>query len=77
MFGKHYVITLQLDSSKEAEMVGAKEGYGHCNRDQYAEDLYRSNKVQLTIPTRRTWLGAIKKSWEYSRMGILHCIMRV
>lgn len=73
---KKYVLTLQLDSTKEAEMVGAKEGYGHVNVNQYTEDLYRNNKVQITIPTRRTALGALFRSWQYSKMGILNCVLK-
>lgn len=74
---KNYVIMVQLDGTKEAELVGAKEGYGHVNINEYTEDLYRNNKVQLTIPTRRNYLSAIKRSIEYSKMGILNCIVKV
>ncbi|MDT3388628.1 MAG: hypothetical protein LIR46_12850 [Bacteroidota bacterium] len=74
---KNYVIMVQLDGTKEAELVGAKEGYGHVNINNYTEDLYRNNKVQLTIPTRRNYLSAIKRSIEYSKMGILNCIVKV
>ncbi len=74
---KNYVIMVQLDGTKEAELVGAKEGYGHVNINEYTEDLYRNNKVQLTIPTRRNYFSAIKRSIEYSKMGILNCIVKV
>ena len=74
---KKYVLTLQLDSTKEAELVGAKEGYGHVNVSNYTEDLYRNNKVQITIPTRRTYLGATLRSLQYSKMGILNCVVKV
>ena len=73
---KNYVVTVQLDSTKEAELVGAKEGYGHVNINTYNEDLYRNNKVQLTIPTRRTLLGAVMRCAQYSRMGILNCFVK-
>lgn len=74
---KKYVIMVQLDSPKEAELVAAKEGYGTVNVNAYTEDLCRNNKVQLTIPTRRSWLGATMRAWSYSRMGILNCIVKV
>ena len=67
---------VQLDSSKDAMLVSAKEGYGNVRIDNYTEDLYRNNKVQLTIPTLRTWFGAMKKSAEYSQMGILNCVLK-
>lgn len=74
---KNYVIAVQLDSTKEAELVGAKEGYGHVNVNSYTDDLYRNNKVQLTIPTPRTYLGAMIRSSQYSKMGIFNCVVRV
>lgn len=73
---KQYKIMVQLDSSKDAMLVSAKEGYGNVRIDNYTEDLYRNNKVQLTIPTLRTWIGAMKKSAEYSQMGILNCVLK-
>ena len=74
MFRRRYVLTLILESCKEAELVGAKEGYGHVNVNQYTEDLYRNNKVLITIPTKRTYLGAALRSLQYSKMGILNCV---
>lgn len=74
---KNYVITVQLDSCKEAEFVGTKEGYGHVNVNNYTEDLYRNNKVQLTIPTRRTYLGAVRRALQYFRHGIFCCVIKV
>lgn len=74
---KNYVITVQLDSAKEAGRVATKEGYGAVNVNDYTEDLYKNNKVQLTIPTRRTYIGALLRSAQYSRLGILNCIERV
>lgn len=77
MFGRNYVIMLQLDSCKDAELVSAKEGYGNVNVNSFTEDLYRNNKVRLTVPTQRTYLSAILRSIQYSKMGILNCIVRV
>lgn len=74
---KKYVIIVQLDSCKEAEFVGAKEGYGHVNVNNYTEELYMNNKVQLTIPTKRTFLGALRQCIQYFRMGIFCCILKV
>lgn len=74
---RNYVITVQLDSTKEAGRVAIKEGYGNVNVNNYTEELYMNNKVQLTIPTRRTYLGALFRSAQYSKLGILNCIERV
>ena len=74
---KKYVIIVQLDSTKEAELVAAKEVYGTVNVNAYTDDLCRHNKVQLTIPERRSWFGAMMRAWSYSRMGILNCIIKV
>lgn len=76
-FQKRYKVMVQLDSSKEATLVSSKEGYGNVRVDEYTEELYRSNKVQLTIPTLRTYFGALKRSAEYSEMGILNCIVKM
>ena len=76
-FKKQYAIMVQLDSTKEATLVSSKEGYGNVRVDQYTEDLYRNNKVQLTIPTPRNYFGALKRSAEYSNMGILNCIVKM
>ena len=73
---KQYVIMVQLDSTKEATMVSSMEGYGNVRIDQSTEDLYRNNKVQLTIPIKRRYLGALKRSMQYSNMGILNCIVK-
>ena len=76
-FKKQWLIMVQLDSTKEASMVSSIEGYGNVQVNNYTEDLYRNNKVQLTIPTPRTYFGAVKKSKQYSNMGILNCIVKM
>jgi hypothetical protein len=45
---KIWGIMVQLDSSKEARLVAGMEHYGDVIVNQYTEDLYRNNKVQLT-----------------------------
>ena len=75
-FKKQYLIVVQLDSTKEAEMVADEEGFGAARIDQYTEDLYRNNKVQMTLPPKTTYFGAIRKSMIYSKKGILHCIKK-
>lgn len=77
MFKKQYLIMLQLDSCKDAELVSAKEGYGNVNVNSFTEDLYRNNKVRITIPTQRRYLSAVFRSLQYSKMGILNCIVQV
>ena len=67
---------VQLDSTKEAAMVSSIEGYGKVTINDFTEDLYRNNKVQLTIPTLRTYYGAAKRLKQYSNMGILGCIIK-
>lgn len=76
-FKKKWAIAVQLDGTKEAMLVSAKEGYGKVRVDNVTEDLYRNNKVQMTIPTLRTYWGALKRSAEYSRMGIFNCIVEL
>ena len=76
-FQKRYVIMLQLDSGKEATLVSSKEGYANVRIDEASEDLYRNNKVQLTIPTLRTYFGAMRRSLQYSNMGIFNCITKM
>lgn len=75
-FKKQWVIMVQLDSTKDARLVSSKEGYGNVVVNNYTEDLYRNSKVRLTIPTQRTYWGAVKRSKEYSKMGILNCIIK-
>ncbi len=74
---RKYVIRVQLDSCKDAEMVAVKEGYESAAINNYTEDLYKNNKVQLTIPTRRTFWGAVRQSIEYGRLGIFNHIVKV
>lgn len=73
---RQWLVMVQLDSTKEAAMVSSMEGYGNVNVNQYTEDLYRNNKVQLTIPTLRTYYGATKRLKQYSNMGILGCVIK-
>lgn len=73
---KRYLIMLQLDSVKEAAIVSSIEGYGKVNTNAYTEDLYRNNKVQLTIPTPRRYYSAARRLLRYADMGILGCIIR-
>ncbi len=76
-FKKQWLIMVQFDSSKEASMVSSMEGYGKVNVNEYTEDLYRNNKVQLTIPTPRRYWGAVRRSKQYSNMGILNCVIKM
>ena len=74
---KQFLIMVQVDSTKDATLVASKEGYGNVRIDTYTEDLYRNNKVQLTIPTPRTYYGAMRRCSEYSQMGILNCFIKM
>lgn len=74
---KIWGIMVQLDSSKEARLVAGMEHYGDAVVNQYTEDLYRNNKVQLTIPTPRRYFAAVRRSMKYSDMGILNCIVKM
>lgn len=73
---KQYLVMVQIDSTKEATMVGSMEGYSNVRIDNMTEDLYRNNKVQLTIPTPRRYFSAVKRCMKYSDMGILSCIIK-
>lgn len=74
---KKYRIMVQLDSVKEAAMVAAIEGYGEANLDKQIDEVYRNNKVRMTIPTERSYLSAVKRSLQYSKYGIMNCIIKV
>ena len=72
---KKYMIMLQIDSTKEAAIIGSMEGYGSIRDDRFTEELYMNRKVQITIPTLRTYWGAAKRLRKYSEKGILGCII--
>lgn len=74
---KKYRIMVQLDSVKEAATVAAIEGYGEANLGKQVDDVYRNNKVRMTIPTERNYWSAAKRSLQYSKYGILNCIIKV
>ena len=76
MFGKKYVNTVMLDSCKDAILVSGMEGYGNVNVNYENEELFRDNKVILTIPTERHYISAVIRSLRYSSMGIMNCILK-
>jgi len=70
MFGKKYNNVLILDNMKDALLYSAKEGWGGVNRE-----MMNIFPLQVTIPKRRSYLGAIMKSLEYHKIGIFNLIL--
>ena len=62
-----------LDSFKDAALVGRAEDLPAVNYGM-SEDIFPLN---MEMPERRTKIGALRKSLEYSRMGIYNIILKV
>lgn len=76
-FLKKYRIMVLLDNPKDADLASAKEGgYGEVIVNEYTKEIYDKHKVRMTIPIFRTYLGAVIRSLQYSRMGIFNCIVK-
>ena len=66
-----YKNVLILDNEKDTILVAAKEHLGNVNNN--CQDLY---PVTIELPAERSYLSAIKRSLEYSKMGIFNLICR-
>ncbi len=69
---------VQIDCAKDALLVNGKEGftsYENVAFDNQTEDVYRYQKVQMITQKPRLYIGAVRRSLEYSKMGILNCII--
>ncbi len=71
MFNKDWYNALILDNPKDATLVSGKEGYGHVNAGM--NDMY---PISLILQKPRRWITALRKSWEYSKMGIFNCVVK-
>lgn len=70
MFGRKYNNILILDNMKDAMLYGAKEGWGSAN-----SAMNGIFPLQVTIPKKRSYLGAVMKSLEYHKIGIFNLIL--
>lgn len=69
--GRKYLNSMILDNAKDATLVAGMEGYGHVNADM--NTIY---PVCLVIQKPRSYLAAVLRSLQYSRMGVFNCIVR-
>lgn len=73
MFGtKRWTNVVLLDSFKDATLVGRSEDLPGVNYGM-PEDIFPLN---MEMPERRTKLGALRKSIQYSRMGLFNIIVK-
>ena len=70
MFGRTYNNILILDNMKDAMLYAAKEGWGGVNNA--LSDCF---PLQVTIPKRRSYLGAVRVSLDYHKIGIFNLIV--
>ena len=68
---KHWKNAVIMDNVKDAQIVSGMESYGEVNYQM--KDYY---PVTIILPRRRTLIGAIFRSYRYSKMGIYNCIIR-
>lgn len=72
MFGRSvWKNVLILDNDKDAIIVAAKEHLGKVNFNY--PDVF---PVTIELPKERGYLSAVKRSTEYSKMGIFNLICR-
>ena len=71
IFRKDYKNVLILDNEKDAILVATKEHLGPINQD--FPDIY---PVTMELPKKRSYLGAMKRSSDYSKMGIFNLICK-
>jgi len=69
---KKWTNVVLLESFKEAALVGRAEDLGGVNMNM-SEDIFPLN---MEMPERRTLIGALHKSLEYSRMGLFNIIIK-
>lgn len=70
VFKQKWKNVLILDNEKDAILVSAKEKLGGVNMEL---NIY---PVTVELPTQRSYLGAVKRSIEYSKMGIFNLMCR-
>lgn len=69
---KKWTNVVVLDSVKDAALVGRAEDLPEVNYG-INPDIFPLN---MEMPERRSKLGAIRKSVQYSRMGIFNIIVK-
>ncbi len=69
---KRWTNVVLLDNFKDATLIGEAEHIGSVNY-YMPEDIFPLN---MEMPERRSLFGAIKKSIEYSRMGLYNIIKK-
>lgn len=73
MFGKPiWKNVVILDNAKDAILVSTKEKLG-INPDFEDDDIY---PVTVELPKGRSYISAIRRSVEFSKMGIFNLICR-
>ena len=71
LFKERWKNVLIIDNEKDAILIAAKENLGEVNMQM--RDIY---PLTLELPKERSYFTAIKKSVEYSKMGIFNLICK-
>lgn len=69
---KRWTNVVLLDSFKDATLIGRAEDLPDINYEM-PEDIFPLN---MELPERRTKIGALLKSLQYSRMGLYNLIVK-
>ena len=69
---KKWTNVVLLDNFKDAALIGRAEDLGGINYEM-PEEIFPLN---MEMPEKRTKLGALRKSMEYSRMGLYNLIVK-
>lgn len=69
---KKWTNVVLLDNFKDAALIGRAEDLGGINYEM-PEEIFPLN---MEMPEKRTKLGALRKSVEYSRMGLYNLIVK-
>lgn len=72
MWLKKWTNVVLIENFKEAALVGRAEDLGGVNTN-LSEDIFPLN---MEMPEQRTLLGALKKSLQYSRMGLFNLMIK-
>ena len=69
---KRWTNVVLLDSFKDAALIGRTEDLGGINYN-LPEEIFPLN---MEMPEKRTKIGALWKSMQYSRMGLYNLIVK-
>lgn len=64
---KRYINVVRIESPKELVLIAGIEGKENVPIQKMPDTV--------PIPTKRSYIGAIRKSLKYSSMGICNCIL--